>query len=243
MLGRILYYVPYHSPIHPGRVVSTFAILSVLVETLTGNGVNFSFSKVESDSRAGHIILKVALLVQVMVELCFILLAVTFHRRCHRAGIRDKKLTAPLVTLYISTAFIMARTLYRTVEYFLIPIDLNYYDPSFRFTKMPVVITEEWYFYVFEATLMLLNVVLFNWRHPRRWLPENNRIYLCRDGKTEKVGPKWKDPRSFWLTVVDPMDFAGMIKGRRPLGFREFWDDDGTAAVVRDDKNKGEPQV
>lgn len=41
MLGRILYYVPYHSPIHPGRVLTTFAAISIVVETLNGMGSSF----------------------------------------------------------------------------------------------------------------------------------------------------------------------------------------------------------
>ena len=46
MLGRILYFVPYCSPIHPGRVLTTFAAISIVVEALNGNGsalVRFSF--------------------------------------------------------------------------------------------------------------------------------------------------------------------------------------------------------
>jgi len=32
ILGRILYYVPQHSPMHPGRVLTTFAAISGIVE-------------------------------------------------------------------------------------------------------------------------------------------------------------------------------------------------------------------
>jgi len=38
LLGRTLYYVPYLSMIHPGRVISTFVGLDGVVEALTGNG-------------------------------------------------------------------------------------------------------------------------------------------------------------------------------------------------------------
>jgi len=31
LLGRILYYVPYHSPIHPGRVVTTFVGIDAVI--------------------------------------------------------------------------------------------------------------------------------------------------------------------------------------------------------------------
>lgn len=42
MLGRILYYVPYYSPIHPGRVLTTFAALSMLIEALNGTGSSYA---------------------------------------------------------------------------------------------------------------------------------------------------------------------------------------------------------
>ena len=31
IMGRVLYYIPYHSPIHPGRVISTFIGLDTIV--------------------------------------------------------------------------------------------------------------------------------------------------------------------------------------------------------------------
>ena len=41
MLSRILYYVPYHSPLHPGRVLTTFGAISMVVEALNGNGAAY----------------------------------------------------------------------------------------------------------------------------------------------------------------------------------------------------------
>ena len=38
LLGHTLYYVPYLSIIHPGRIISTFVGLDALLEALTGNG-------------------------------------------------------------------------------------------------------------------------------------------------------------------------------------------------------------
>jgi hypothetical protein len=37
-LTRSLYYIPYLSPIHPGRVVSTFIGVDVIIESLISNG-------------------------------------------------------------------------------------------------------------------------------------------------------------------------------------------------------------
>ena len=50
ILGRLFAYLPYHTPIHPGRVVSTFMLLSAVVESLTANGAaNMSAASDPSD--------------------------------------------------------------------------------------------------------------------------------------------------------------------------------------------------
>ncbi|KAI9150430.1 RTA1 domain protein [Paramyrothecium foliicola] len=38
-LGRILYFVPYHSPMHPGRMLTTFGSVASLVEIFNGVGI------------------------------------------------------------------------------------------------------------------------------------------------------------------------------------------------------------
>jgi hypothetical protein len=115
---------------------------------------------------------------------------------------------------------ILSRTIYRIVEYFSVA-ELRYgkdFDPA---TINPVV-RYEWYFYVFEAAVMLINLVMFNIRHPRRYLPRNNKIYLSPDGTTEIEGPGYKDPRKLWQTLVDPFDIRGLINGRGRQN-EEFW--------------------
>lgn len=55
---------------------------------------------------------------------------------------------------------------------------------------------------------------MFNIRHPRRYLPKNNKIYLSTDGITEIEGPGYKDPRKLWQTLIDPFDIQGLVTGR-----------------------------
>ena len=55
-----------------------------------------------------------------------------------------------------------------------------------------------------------------------RFLPRNNRVYLAEDGVTEIEGPGYEDKRPWYVTVIDPFDFAGMVKGRNME--RRFWD-------------------
>ncbi|KAK4156827.1 protein RTA1 [Chaetomidium leptoderma] len=231
ILGRILYYAPYHSPIHPGRVITTFACISFIIEALNGNGVAYSANQSlpASQQETGRSLLKAALMMQLGVLALFLLLAATFHRRCARAGLHNQNLTAALRTLYASTALLSVRTVYRVVEYWSIivaqhddfwrpggGVDVNALSPALRY---------EWFFYVLEASLMLANTVLMNVRHPRKYLPKSAKTYLAvEDGVTEVLGPGYKDGRPFLVTVLDPFDLWGLVKGRDDDKEARFWE-------------------
>lgn len=232
ILGRILYYVPYLSPLHPGRVLTTFGFLSMIIEALNGWGASYSANQslTDSEMQAGHALIKTSLLLQIIVAACFIALSVTFHRRCSAQGIHNARLSSPLLTLYTSMALILTRTIYRIVEYFSIA-ELKYDKPGFDPAAMSPIVRYEWFFYVFEAALMLCNCVLFNVFHPRRYLPKSNKIYLSQDGASEVMGPGYKDPRPFWQTLVDPFDIRGLVKGQSNQ-FSRFWEEESGGAGV-----------
>lgn len=232
ILGRILYYVPYHSPIHPGRVITTFAFISFIVEVLNGNGVAYSANQslTASQIEMGRALLKAALVIQLGVLAVFALLAGAFHRRCHRAGVRSAKLTAALRTLYASTVLIGARTVFRVVEYWSIA-QHNFWEPGLDPMTLSPMIRYEWYFYVFEAALMAVNHVMMNLRHPRKYLPKSTKVYLSiADGKTEIMGPGYKDGRKFWVTLIDPFGIVGLVKnGAKGSKEARFWEMEGEA--------------
>ncbi len=212
ILGRTLYYVPYLSPIHPGRVVSTFIGLDVLVEILTGSGA----PKVVNLDNPGQIaigaaLIKAALVMQLGIFLGFVAVAVTFHVRCVSANVFGHKIQTVMYVLYVSTALILTRSVYRTVEYF------EGYGGYLG--------AHEAFFWVFEASLMLVNSVLLNVWHPGRYLPRSNNVYLSRDGVTEAVGPGWVDKRHFLVTIVDPFDIVGLIRGKDKE--TAFWEVEG----------------
>ncbi|OTA65917.1 hypothetical protein K449DRAFT_297963, partial [Hypoxylon sp. EC38] len=219
ILGRILYFVPYYSPIHPGRVLTTFAAISLVVETLNGIGVSYESNRSlpEGIQNMGQSLLKASLILQLVVVTLFVTLAAAFQMKCRRNGINHVKVNQALLTLYISSAIILIRCIYRTVEFFgFTSIDISSPDLS-------PIIRYEWFFYVFEATLMLCNSVLLNIRHPRRWLPGSNKVYLAKDGVTEIAGPGYKQERNILATLLDPFDLVGMIRGRDQA--TRFWDD------------------
>jgi len=204
--------VPSHSPIHPGRVVTTFGALQMIVETLNGNGgsrvANSAITPEEQD--IGKILLKTALILQLFCMLAFILLATRFEYNCRQALQFPANLRMVLRVLYISCALITIRTIYRTVEWFE-DIGITTTDPS----TFPPVLRQEWFFWVFESTLMILNTWILNIFHPSHYLPANLKIYLAPDGVTEMEGMGFQDRRIFWRTVFDPFDVWSLIKGRK----------------------------
>ncbi|KAH7245871.1 hypothetical protein BKA59DRAFT_178276 [Fusarium tricinctum] len=236
ILGRILYYVPYHSPIHPGRVLTTFGFISGIIEALNGWGASYSANQslTNKEIETGHALIKASLLLQIIVAVLFIALVAVFYRRCTIGGISNESLNQSLCTLCISIILILSRTVYRVVEYFSVA-ELRY-GPNLDPASIKAVVRYEWYFYVFEATVMLINITMFNVRHPRRYLPKNNKIYLAPDSTTYIEGPGYKDPRKFWQTLFDPLDIQGMVsgRGRKTERFWETFEEQGTEST----KNK-----
>ncbi|KAI1262017.1 RTA1 like protein-domain-containing protein [Xylariaceae sp. FL1019] len=222
ILGRVLYFVPYYSPIHPGRVLTTFTAISTVIEALNGTGAAYvaNVSLPKEKQELGRILFKVALVLQLVVVSLFVTLAATFDYRCRKNGIRSHKVHQPLLTLYLSSGIIAVRCIYRTVEYFG-GETLSYYAGGVTASDISPVVRYEWFFYVFEAALMLINSVLFNVRHPRRWLPKSTKLYLAKDG-SEMMGPGYKEDRNFIATLLDPFDVYGMINGRNKE--TRFWD-------------------
>ena len=68
---------------------------------------------------------------------------------------------------------------------------------------------------------MIANSVLLNFRHPASFLPRNNKTYLAEDGVTEIEGPGYADKRNFFVTILDPFDLIGLIKGRDK---QKYWE-------------------
>lgn len=220
----MLYYIPYHSPIHPGRVFTTFVAVGVAIEAITANGAVrvASSDATPHDQSIGKALLKTALILQIALMLSFAALAAKFHLNCSRGGVLNRKIKRCLIVLYISCALITVRTVYRTVEYFSAASlnsqsDIEHISPLLK---------QEWFFWFFETVFMYSNSTLLNVFHPMQVLPRNNRIYLAEDGETEIEGPGYKDPRHFLFTFFDPFDIYGLIvhKGKK----ERYWEKNQT---------------
>jgi len=210
-------------------VLTTFLALSSIVEAFNGNGASYSSNQSlpQDKQDIGRALLKAALILQLFVVCMFMLLAGVFHRRTIKAGIRNRNLTSALVTLYASTAILTIRTIYRTVEYFTLAS--LHIGPGLDPATLSPIIRYEWFFYLFEATLMLCNTVLMNVCHPRRHLPKSTKVYLAQDGVTEITGPGYKEGRKFFVTIIDPFDLWGLVRGRDKQ--TRFWDSDVAQAT------------
>ncbi|KFZ04967.1 hypothetical protein V501_08816 [Pseudogymnoascus sp. VKM F-4519 (FW-2642)] len=201
VLGRILYYVPYLAPLPPGRVLSTFGGLMIVVETLNSLGVALSTNRSpdHNSQELGSQITIAALAIQLVVIVIFFILAAIFHRRCVKANIHAQAISTPLTTLYVSMALILIRCIYRLVEHFG-NTTVRVGDAESLMALSPI-LRYEWYFYVFEASLMLINSVIWNVWNPGRYLPINRHIYLARNGKTELEAKVQKAGRP-WLALL-----------------------------------------
>ncbi|KAF2672482.1 hypothetical protein BT63DRAFT_452989 [Microthyrium microscopicum] len=210
VLSRILYYAPYLSPLHPGRVLTTFLAADLLCEVLLVNGVQRVVNTRFSDHQRsiGEDLVKAGLLMQAIFFIIFIMIGVTFQWKATKAGVLNVKLQRVLYVMYVSSLIITARCIYRIVEYFQ-----GYTGQLF---------THEVYFWVFEASLMWVNTAMLNVFHPGRSLPRSNKVFLAKDGVTELHGPGWKDDRNVLLTIFDPFDIGGLITGRDKK--TKFWE-------------------
>lgn len=76
---------------------------------------------------------------------------------------------------------------------------------------------------------MFANALMLNIWHPMKYLPSDNKIYLGRDGKTERLGPGWEDRRPFVITIFYPFDIAGIFMKRDT---EMFWDHEDEHPIV-----------
>lgn len=232
ILGRTLYYIPWLSPMHPGRVVSTFIGIDVLIEILAANGASISSNMDNSESKleTGGNLVKASLLLQLVLFVMLVSVIAIFQYRCSKAGIFKRNVRTILLTLYLSCVLIFIRNIFRIVEFFQ-----GWGNGANR---------HEAWFWCFEVVPMFVNTALMNVFPPASNVPSSYKIYLARDGQTELRGPGWVDRRSFVLTLVDPFDVVGLIKGEDQKTM--FWEEDGIEPMdisVRHPKPTGADSV
>ena len=200
--------------------MSTFVGLDAVVGILTGNGASRSAnaSNTPSEIKAGADMVRASIILQLACFVGFIALEMVFHSRCIKANILNEKLQRIITLLYVSSALILIRNIYRVVEVW------EGYDSYLT--------NHEAFFYVFDGALMLVNALMWNVWHPMEFLPNDNKIYLSKDGKTELEGPGWIDKRPFLITLIDPFDLAGLFRGKDKTNM--FWENEEKHRKVAD---------
>lgn len=230
ILSRILYYIPYLAPLHPGRVATTFIGLDGVCEILIGNGAwrMANSSMTVAQRKLGSNMVTASLCLQAALFGAFGLLAAQFHRRANRAGVLKKDFKIVLWVMYVSAIIVTIRCIYRLVEYIE-----GWESPIYQ---------NEVYFWIFEAIIMFINTALLNIWHPGKRLPKSNSVFLDRDGVTERRGPGWADDRPWIVTVFDPFDVWGLLRGDDKK--KQFWDmSDEELERARLDKKKNKRSV
>lgn len=199
ILGRLLGYIPRLSPLRPHLVLRVFGSIMLIIETLNSLGVSLSAnpSSKKTTQDLGKGITLAALTMQIAVIFSFAVLATSFHRRVVSSGLNVEPLIWTIWTLYSSMMLIFMRCIYRLVEHLgNTHIDL---DDTVVLSKLSPILRYETYFYVFEAVLMLVNVVIWNLWNPGKTFARN--IYLCSDGFTEMVYEDTSE-RKWWLRWI-----------------------------------------
>ncbi|KAM5430577.1 hypothetical protein McanCB21832_006422 [Microsporum canis] len=189
----------------------------VVVETLNALGVALS-SNPSSDLSQQHLgsnLTIASLSLQFAVIFTFLVLAGTLHRRCNKAKIRSRysrSITTMLIALYISMCLILIRCIYRLIEHLgNTAVDLEDIE---KLRNLSPILRNEYYFYIFEASLMLINSVLWNIWNPSRFLPPDHRIHVTKNGNAEVMAEDGKDSRSVLAKAGHILTF-GILFGRK----------------------------
>jgi hypothetical protein len=222
ILSRLLPYLPYHAFIHPGRIISTFAFLSALIETLIATGAANSAGRDRdlSVQKVGQDLLQAGLVLQCCVEVGFISLVALLEYRCRKAGHFTHPVRSIFYVLYVTSLMLLVRCIIRVLEAF----EETQCDSG---TWCGVIPTHEAFLWIFEVVNITLFVVLLVLFHPGKYLPDNSNIFLDPiDGKTERLGPGFSKAkrRSIWKTCVDPFNLgAKLMGGGMPIS--RFWEE------------------
>ncbi|KAK4204766.1 hypothetical protein QBC40DRAFT_272351 [Triangularia verruculosa] len=215
VVARVFHYIPYLAPLPPTRVMATFGGLMALVEALNAIGVALSAnpsSSSESTQSLGSQLTLAAIGIQLAIIVIFIAMASIFHVRFRKTGLQSRSVSTVLWTLYTSMALIFVRCVYRLVEHMdHAKIELDDLEALRRLSPLR---RYESYFYVFEATLMLLNSFLWNVWHPGRLLPREVHVYLGRDGR-EVIGQKERDDRGVMEKIGHVFTFGMLFRQKK----------------------------
>lgn len=159
LLARLLATRPSLSPLKPTHIYTfalsfTFAVLISI--TSQGAATFFNLDASPGSVSSGLALLKASLILHFVLNAAAIALLEVFYRRCAATGLflerGGKRLRAAMWTLYFLAMLILTRDVYRVVQIWL-PFDSAAW-------------TSEALFWVFDASMMVVFILVLNVVHP-----------------------------------------------------------------------------
>jgi hypothetical protein len=152
-----------HSPIAARWLTRIFVfgdVFSFIVQS-SGAGLRIQAGngKSDIDPKMGSNIIVGGLIFQIVIFAVFIITIIIFNHRVRRdSHTTDRAIDVPwqqtLNMLYITSAFVMVRNIFRVAEYVM--------------GTDGYLLSVEWGVYVFDASLMALTMAWFFWRYPHK---------------------------------------------------------------------------
>ncbi|EOD47054.1 putative rta1 domain protein [Neofusicoccum parvum UCRNP2] len=144
------------------KIFVTGDVLSFLIQG-AGGGMLAS-AKTKSVTDRGELFVKIGLIIQVLFFGLFILVSIHYSWRLHKHPTEASHITpiswaAYLRILYFTSLLIMIRSIFRLIEYLQ--------------GRNGELLSHEMYLFIFDAALMFLAMIAFNWKHPSTLIPSN----------------------------------------------------------------------
>ncbi|SCV72295.1 BQ2448_4989 [Microbotryum intermedium] len=166
--GRIITYVgEKYSPIRARRITAIFVFFDVTSFFIQGGGGGLYSSSNSKNFPIAKAILTVGFLIQIISFGIFAVFAITYQIRARRAGEPAGKWTTCLYTLYLGTALILIRGVYRTISF----------ATGDGATGGYLLSHEGWY-YGLETLPILLCTIVFVISYPGRLIPSDRSVRL-----------------------------------------------------------------
>ncbi|KAK7426635.1 hypothetical protein QQZ08_006813 [Neonectria magnoliae] len=162
VLGRIMVLLDAgeHSVIRPNWLTKVFVLGDVLsFFAQSGGGGMLATAKNTDNVKLGENVIVGGLCIQILFFGFFMIVTLIFHLRIRaKPTQKSYELAVPwrklLYVLYTTSLFILVRSVFRVAEYVL--------------GKEGALQSNEYWLYIFDALLMGLVSLLFNWFHPSR---------------------------------------------------------------------------
>ena len=180
ILGRLLGYLPYHAPFHPGRVLYVFGILCAAIEALAINGASIASNSNASPAaiEGAQQRIKASLIMQEFLEAAFCGFVAYIEYKCRKARLFPRNVKIICRVIYTTSLMMMVRCIVRTVEGFATGT-CDPHAPDYNGWCGPVQ-ENEWFLWVFEVANITVFVAALAIWHPSRYLVSRYSLLAYR---------------------------------------------------------------